>query len=83
MRVAPSYPYTLKAEGVDGEVLVDFWVDEKGAVHDPVVRSSTRREFEEPTLVAVSKWRFAPGMKDGKTVRFRMTLPVRFSRADL
>ncbi len=83
VRVAPNYPYVLKAEGVDGEVLVDFWVDENGAVHDPVVRSSSRREFEEPTLAAVARWRFAPGLKNGVAVKFRMTLPVRFSRADL
>ncbi len=83
VQVKPAYPYALRAEGVDGEVLVDFWVDEKGFVHDPVARSSTRREFEEPTLAAVAKWRFAPGLKNGKAVRFRMSLPVRFSGPEI
>jgi protein TonB len=35
--------------------------------------------FEEPTLRAVAKWQFEPGRRDGRIVKFRMTVPVLFN----
>lgn len=78
-RVAPTYPSAERAAGVEGEVLVEFIVDESGRVTQPVVIRSSRAAFESPTLRAVEKWRFEPGKKDGRAVRFRMQIPVRFS----
>lgn len=75
---APLYPDSLRRLEIEGEVVVDFVVDEEGYVHDPqVVRSSDRR-FDASTLRAVSKWRFEPGKRNGKIVRYRMQLPVAF-----
>lgn len=76
---APQYPFDAKSRGVEGEVVVEFTVDETGAVVDPRVVSSTDRVFEEATLRAVSKWRFEPGKRGGRAVRFRMMLPMKFS----
>lgn len=79
LQVAPQYPYAAKQSGLGGEVVVAFEVDERGVVHNPTVVSATAREFEEPTLRAVGKWRFQPGKKDGRPVRFRMVVPVVFN----
>ena len=79
---APLYPFEAKREGLRGEVVVEFIVDEQGRVHDPRVVSSTSRVFEEPTLRAVSKWIFEPGKRSGRAVRFRMAVPVQFNLND-
>jgi protein TonB len=47
-------------------------------VEDPRVEQSTRQEFEKPALEAVKKWKFKPGMKEGKAVRTFMRLPLQF-----
>jgi protein TonB len=77
--VAPLYPFEGKRDGLRGEVVVEFLVDETGAVHDPHVVRSSHRMFEEPTLRAVSKWKFEPGRRAGRVVRFKMAVPVVFS----
>lgn len=78
-QVSPLYPAELKRLGLTGEVLVEFVVDETGRVLNPRVVRSSDRGFEESTLRAVVRWRFEPGKKDGRPVRFRMAVPVMFS----
>ncbi len=78
-RAAPIYPFEAKREGLRGEVVVEFTVNERGEVLSPRVVSSSSPIFEEATLRAVSKWKFEPGRKDGRPVRFRMSVPVIFS----
>jgi protein TonB len=77
-QVAPVYPFQAKSSGQNGEVMVEFVVDESGNVLNPRVVSSSDRAFEENTLRAVAKWKFEPGRRDGRTVRFRMSVPVVF-----
>jgi len=79
MQAEPVYPPAMKAAGLTGEVVVQFTVDESGTVLNPRVIRSSHRDFEEPTLRAVSRWRFEPGTKNMKPVRFIMTVPVVFS----
>jgi protein TonB len=78
-QAAPVYPYEARSRGRPGEVLVEFTVDEAGRVLDPHVVRSSGQIFEGPTLRAVAKWRFEPGRRNGRAVRFRMALPVNFS----
>lgn len=61
-----------------GTVHILFVVDEQGRVENPVVQKSTDPVFERPALSAVRQWRFEPGKRNGKPVRFRMRVPVTF-----
>jgi len=79
LQASPIYPYEARNNGRMGEVLVEFTVDESGRVLNPHVIRSTDPLFELPTLRAVAKWRFEPGRKNGRAVRFRMALPVQFT----
>jgi len=79
VRVAPMYPAEARGQGVTGEVVVEFVVDEAGRVMRPRVVRSTDSRFESATLRAVEKWRFEPGTRHGVPVRFRMAVPVVFS----
>jgi protein TonB len=74
----PAYPFEAKRTGLMGDVMVEFTVDESGRVHDPHVVNSSDRVFEESALRAVAKWIFEPGKRAGRTVRFRMSVPIVF-----
>lgn len=79
VQVAPIYPVEARHDGRTAEVVVEFTVDEQGWVNNPRVVRSTDALFEQPTLRAVAKWRFEPGRKNGRPVRFRMLVPVSFA----
>ena len=78
VQIPPPYPAEAKQRDLVGEVLVEFVVDESGAVLAPRIVRSTDHVFDEATLRAIVRWRFEPGRRDGRVVRFRMALPVVF-----
>ena len=82
-QVGPTYPASERKAGITGEVLVEFIVDESGRVTNPRVIRSSSAAFETSTLRAVAKWRFEPGIKNGRAVRFRMMVPVSFNLAGI
>ena len=77
-QVAPAYPVELRKAKVEGSVTLVFVLSEDGRVVDPRVENSSRPEFEKPALDAIRKWRFSPGMKDGRAVRTYIRVPMRF-----
>jgi protein TonB len=78
VQIPPEYPYAKKQTGESGSVTVEFDVDTSGRVIRAEAMSYTDREFVEPALRAVRKWRFEPGRRDGQAVPFRMTIPIEF-----
>jgi protein TonB len=79
VQIPPDYPYAMKQNGSSGSVTVEFDVDAGGRVTRAEALSYTDREFVEPAVRAVRKWRFEPGRRNGKAVPFRMTIPIEFS----
>jgi protein TonB len=75
----PAYPFEAKKEGRSGTVTVEFVVDESGGVLSPQVVNSTDPVFNDSALRAIARWRFEPGKRDGRVVRFKMAVPVVFS----
>lgn len=63
-----------------GTVYVLFVVDQQGRVQNPIVQNATDPIFERPALSAVKQWKFEPGKRNGRSVRFRMRVPVTFPR---
>ncbi len=82
VQIAPPYPFDAKHSGLSGKVLVEFIVDETGHVLNPHIVESTNAAFDETTLRTIVKWRFEPGKKNGRAVRFRMALPLEFNLND-
>ncbi|WP_412068613.1 energy transducer TonB [Rubrivirga sp. IMCC43871] len=72
------YPDFAIRAGVEGQVVVQFVVDERGNVIDPVVVRSSNPLLSEAALKAVSESRFMPGQQRGRPVRVRFAVPVRF-----
>lgn len=79
LQAAPLYPPEARRDGRAGIVTVEFIVNESGEVMAPRITSASDRVFEEAALRAVAKWRFEPGRRDGRIVRFRMAVPIHFS----
>lgn len=61
-----------------GSVAVIFIVDESGRVVNPIVQKSSDPIFERAALAAIREWRFEPGKRGGKPVRFRYRVPITF-----
>ena len=72
------YPADARAEGVEGQVVVQFVVDEEGGVVDPVVLRSPDDRLAEAALAAVRQARFRPGQQRGEPVRVRFAVPITF-----
>jgi TonB family protein len=64
----PEYSDDARRARLMGEVLVRLVVDENGRTRDCRVVRSLGLGLDEEALKAVKKWRFKPGMKDGKPV---------------
>jgi protein TonB len=78
VQIPPDYPYAMKQTGAGGSVMVEFDVDPSGAVVRAEAIHYTDREFVEPAVRAVRKWKFEPGRRNGKAVPFRMAVPIEF-----
>lgn len=74
---APTVTPQLRRK-TPAKVNIIFIVDEDGRVVEPKVRSSTDPLFEAPALSAVARWKFEPGKRGGRAVRFRMMAPITF-----
>jgi len=81
-RVKPQYPFELRKAGVVGRAVIEFIVDTQGDVRNARVVSCTHDEFGEAALAAVSKWKFKPGIKDGRAVNTRLQAPLEFTLND-
>ncbi len=63
-----------------GTVYILFIVNQSGRVEKPIVQRATDPVFEKPALDAIKKWKFEPGKRKGKSVRFRMRVPITFPK---
>lgn len=75
---APVYPAALRSRKIEGVVSIIFVVGADGRVANAKVEKSTDPAFEKPALDAVRKWKFEPGVKEGRKVSFKMRAPIRF-----
>lgn len=79
--VAPVYPSQLKSAGVEGQVIVQFIVDENGnAQMDSFkVLRSNDNAFSESVRKAVSLTTYFPAQLQGRKVRQLVQQPYRFA----
>lgn len=79
--VAPVYPERLRANRVEGNVLVQFVVDENGSAEMTSfkVLRSTDNEFTEAVKKAVNASSFHPAEIKGKKVKQLVQQPYKFA----
>jgi protein TonB len=79
VRLEPRYPRDAELRRLEGDVVVEFVVDEAGACHSvEVVSSRPGRVFEQAAVRAIERWRFSPGTSGGRPVSVRVRQRVAF-----
>ena len=82
VRTPPQYPFEMRRAGITGSAVVEFIIDANGDVRNAFAVRSTQREFENPAIQAVSKWKFRPGKKGGRAVPSRAQQLIEFNMSD-
>jgi protein TonB len=68
-----SYPREALTRGIEGEVVIEFTVSAAGQVRDPVIKSSSNRLFNQPSLAVVSRLSCQSGGQE-----MRVQAPISF-----
>ncbi|WP_081963819.1 M56 family metallopeptidase [Porphyromonas cangingivalis] len=74
-----KYPKEAVDKNIQGRVIISFVVDEQGNVVEPQVARKVHPLLDEEALRVVSLLKYNPGKVDGKAVRCRMNIPIRFA----
>jgi protein TonB len=73
----PVYPYAAKQAQIQGDVLIDTQIDERGFVtHMRVVSGPVM--LRQAALDALRRWKYHPSKLDGKPVAVQMLVTIRF-----
>lgn len=78
LRQRLTYPADVKADGVEGTVLLQFTVDTEGDVREIEALRSPDARLTDAAIEALRDAEFHPGRRRGRKVSMRYTLPVRF-----
>lgn len=78
----PLYPHQLKAEGIEGNVVLLVMINPQGRVSILGVKSSTSREFEISAIKAARSARYTPPIRNGEKVSVKFYLPFNFTISD-
>jgi TonB family protein len=77
-KVEPEYSEEARKAKWQGVVVLAVVVDEKGMPQNIRVIRSLGLGLDQKAIEAVEKWRFRPGMKDGRPVAVQATIEVNF-----
>jgi periplasmic protein TonB len=82
IRDAPVvYPDIARAAKIEGLVILEATIDERGVVTDARVLRSVPT-LDQAALTALKQWRYTPTLLNGVPVRVLMTVTFRFSLGD-
>ena len=73
-----EYPEMAMKAGIEGKVIVQFVIDKKGNITNPVIVRGIGAGCDEEAIRALKTAKFRPGMQRGRPVQVRYTLPVTF-----
>lgn len=74
----PEYTEKARKEGRQGVVVLRMVVGSDGLPRDVKVYRSLSADLDESAMNTVKKWKFAPGMKDGKPVAVLILVEIEF-----
>ena len=73
------HPADMRELGIEGEVVVEFFVERSGVISGVnVVKGLTKAFDDEAVRLTRGMPRWIPGKKNGVPVRYRMTMPINF-----
>lgn len=82
-KVEPEYSPDARADHIQGTVVLQLAVNEKGRPTGIGVISPLGFGLDERAQAAVETWEFVPGMKDGKSVKILAAVEVNFRFPEL
>ena len=72
-------PDDLQRLGIEGEVVVEFFVERSGVISGVNVVKSIHQQYDNEAIRLVRNMpRWIPGKRDGFPVRYHMTMPINF-----
>lgn len=77
-RVPPTYPEEARKNRVQGRVVLEAVIDEKGSVLTVEAVESPDPMLTDAAIEAVKKWTYRPATKNGRPVRVSFTVTVAF-----
>jgi protein TonB len=81
--VKPKYPETLRAQGVEADVIMQVTIDETGKIVSlKVLVPAPQAEFNENALAAAREEVYAPQTRDGKPVTTTFSFKTRYRLDD-
>ncbi|MBX9600683.1 MAG: TonB family protein [Bryobacteraceae bacterium] len=78
LKVEPEYSEEARKARWQGVVVLSVVVDEKGQPRDLRVVRSLGLGLDQKAIEAAEKWKFKPGLKDGRPVPVAATIEVNF-----
>lgn len=69
---SPGYPNELRQRGVQGQVTVEYYIDEAGRVRMPEVTQAENDLLAGLSLAALEQWQFTPPSSRGRPVLVRV-----------
>lgn len=77
--VNPVYPQSAQARGIEGYVILEIVISERGMVSEArILNAEPQGLFDQVAIEAIKKWTFEPGIENGKTVISRIKQKVNF-----
>ena len=77
--IAPKYPYIAKRKNMEGTVLIEVWLDEKGnQIKHILIKSSSFGLLDKAAMTAVKQWHFKSHSENGVPKAHRVRIPVLF-----
>jgi len=73
-----KYPEIARKAGIEGRVVLQFIVDERGNVVNPIVIRGIGGGCDEAAIDAIRGVKFTPGMQRGRPVKVQFQLPIVF-----
>lgn len=81
--IKADYPETLISTGIEGSVLLDILINERGTVDSASVISSLHPTLDSLAIKAASEFIFSPGIAGGQPVPVNITFEYKFSLSEI
>ena len=81
-RPAPEYPKAAIDRGLEGQVYLSVTVEADARISEVRVVGSSDPVFEPAAVASAKRYVFRPASRDGKPIRSRVMVTIRFVRAD-
>ena len=78
LKVEPEYSEEARKAKWQGTVVLSLVVDDQGRPQNLKIVRALGLGLDQKAIEAVEKWKFKPGMKDGKPVPVMATIEVNF-----